>query len=199
MMRAVLFAGVAVAAAGTTSGCFSAPKEIPPVEAKFVTNDCDLVGAVLRDHYKLSRSDPQMRAMMVGEDLPWRPGCNFQAMGFNLVEVSGPEGLAATQGLAEVAFHRPKYDSKGANIRTEITRAPESSERLLCRLVRDDNAWSVESCGPDPKETQPRPPPPSPADATPESTRTPVPADRPPTARDVTIPQPDPGAQRGNP
>ena len=193
MKRAVLLSGVAVVAAG----CFGGPKEIPPVEARFVTNDCDLIGAIVRDHYKLTNSDPQMRAMMVGEDLPWRPGCNFPAMGLNLIEVSGPEGVAATQGMAEVAFHRPKYDSDGATMRSAITRAPESTARVLCRLARNDATWSVESCGPDPKETQPRPPPPSPADATPDSARTPAPADRPPTARDATIPQPDPGAPRG--
>jgi hypothetical protein len=192
MKRALLLAGIAVAAAG----CFGGPKEIPPLDAKFVTNDCDLIGAVARDHYKLTRNDPQMRAMMIGEDLPWRPGCGFQAMGFNLTEVSGPEGAAATQGMAEVAFHRPKYDSRGAEIRSEITRGPEPAVRVLCRLAREDNAWSVETCGPDPKTTQPRPPPPSPADATPDSARTPLPTDRPPVARDATIPTPDPGAPR---
>jgi hypothetical protein len=195
MKRAVLLAGVAIAAAG----CFGGPKEIPPLEAKFVTNDCDLIGAVVRDHYKLTRNDPQMRAMMVGEDLPWRPGCDFPAMGFNLTEVSGPEGVAATQGMAEVSFHRPKYDSDGAGIRSAITRAPESTVRVVCRLARNENAWTVSSCGPDPKETQPRPPPPSPADATPDSTRVPLPADRAPTARDLTIPQPDPGSTPGSP
>lgn len=195
MKRDVLLAGVALA----TVGCFGGPKEIPAVEAKFVTNDCDLIGAVVRDHYKIGRSSPQMRAMMIGEDLPWRPGCNFQAMGLNLVEVSGPEGVAATQGLAEVSFHRPKYDSSGAEMRTAINRAPESAERTLCRLVRSDNAWSVSSCGPDPKETQPRPPPPRPSDATPDNAKAPLPTDRAPTARDLTIPQPDPGATPGSP
>jgi hypothetical protein len=194
MKRIILFAGLAVAAAG----CFGGPKEIPPVEAKFVTNDCDLVAAVARDHYKLTITDPQMRAMMLGEDLPWRPACGFQAMGLNLTEVSGPEGLAATQGMAEVGFYRPKYDSKGAEMRSQITRSPEPTVRVLCRLVRATNAWSVETCGPDPKTTQPRLPPPSPADATPDSTRTPLPTDRAP-ARDATIPTPDPGAPRGSP
>lgn len=192
MKRAIVFAAAAFAAAG----CFGGPKEIPPVEAKFITNDCDLVGAIARSNYKLSPSDPQMRALMVGEDLAWRPGCNFRAMGLNLTEVSGPEGLAATQGMAEVAFYRPKYDSEGAEMRSSIKRSPEAETRVLCRLVREDNAWSVEGCGPDPKTTQPRPPPPSPADATPDSARTPAPTDRAPP-RDATIPTPDPGAPRG--
>jgi hypothetical protein len=189
MKRLGLVAGIALSAAACSGG----PTEIPPMEAKFVTNDCDLIGAVLRDQYKLTRTDPQMRAMMVGEDLPWRPGCNYQAMGFNMIEVYGAEGVAATQGMAEVDFHRPKYDTIGAQMRTGITRQPDSTTRVLCRLTRANNAWSVASCGPDPKETQPRPPPPSPADVTPDG-KAPAPADRPPTARNLTIPQPDPGA-----
>jgi hypothetical protein len=188
MKRLVLLAGAALAA----TGCFGGPKEIPPLEAKFVTDDCALLGAISRDHYKFTRDDPPLRAMMVGEDLIWRAGCDFQALGFNLIEVSGPEGVAATQGMGEVSFHRPKYDNAGAEVRTALTRAPETTVRVLCRLTRNDNAWSVATCGPDPKVTQPRPPPPSPADVTPDA-KAPPPADRAPTARDLTNSQPDPG------
>ncbi len=189
MKRLVLLAGAALAA----TSCFGGPKEIPPLEAKFVTDDCALIRAIGRDHYKFMRDDPPLRAMMVGEDLVWRPGCDYRSMGFNLTEVTGPEGVAATQGMGEVSFRRPKYDNNGAEMRTSLERAPGTAVRVLCRLTREGNAWSVETCGPDPKETQPRPPAPNPADVTPDS-KIPVPADRPPTARDVAIPQPDPGA-----
>jgi hypothetical protein len=188
MKRLVLVVGAAMAMVGCSTG----PKEIPPRDIKFVIDDCALIAAIARDHYKLARSDAPLRAKMAGEDLPWRPGCDFQGMGFNLVEVTGPEGVAATQGMGEVGFHRPRYDDAGAEMRSSITRAPEPPVHVLCRLTRNDNIWSVASCGPDPRTTQPRPPAPSPADVTPEG-RTPPPADRPPTARDLTDPQPNPG------
>jgi len=188
MKRIGLIAGVALAAAACSGG----PKEIPPLEAKFVTNDCDLVAAVARDNYKLTRTDPPMRAMMVGEDLDWRPACNYQAMGFNLVEVYGPEGVAANPNMGEVTFYRPKYDNDGAELRTAISRQAGTTERALCRLARTGNTWSVATCGADPRETQPRAPLPSPADVTPDS-KLPAPGSR-TLPRDATIPEPDPGA-----
>jgi hypothetical protein len=189
MKRLVLLVGAALAA----TACFSPEKEIPPKKAAFVTDDCALIAAVARDHYKLARDAPQMRLRLHGEDLPWRPGCDWPGLGFNLVEVSGPEGLAATAGMSEVAVYRPQYDNGGAMMRTALNRTAETSVGELCRLTRTDAAWSVDSCIPDPKITMPRPPPPSPADATPD-TKTPVPQNRPLTPRDLTIPQPDPGA-----
>jgi hypothetical protein len=68
---------------------------------------------------------------------------------------------------------------------------------VLCRLARGGNNWSIDTCGPDPKETQPRPPPPSPADVTPDS-KIPAPTERPPTARELTT-QPDPGSSPTSP
>jgi hypothetical protein len=189
MKRLFLLVGAALAAAG----CFTGEKEIPPKKAAFVTDDCALIATVARDHYKLTRDAPQLRLRLHGEDLPWRPGCDWQGLGFNLVEVSGPEGLAATAGMGEVSFYRPQYDNGGAMMRTALERTSENSARELCRLGRTDAVWSVASCVPDPKVTMPRPPPPSPADATPD-TKTPVPQNRALTPRDLTIPQPDPGA-----
>jgi hypothetical protein len=189
MKRLVLLMGAALAAAG----CFTGPKEIPPKKAAFVTDDCVLIAAVARDHYKLTRDAPQLRLRLHGEDLPWRPGCDWQGLGFNLIEVSGPEGLAATAGMSEVSFYRPQYDNAGAAMRTAIERTSEASVRELCRLARTDAVWSVDSCIPDPKVTAPRLPAPSPADATPDS-KAPAPQNRPLTPRDLTIPQPDPGA-----
>jgi len=193
MKRLVLIVGAAFAAAS----CLSEEKEIPPKKAAFVTDDCALIAAVARDHYKFTRDEPPRRLWLHGEDLPWRPGCDWQGLGLNLVEVSGPEGVAATAGMAEVSFYRPQYDNTGVMMRTSLERASEASVRELCRLARADDAWSVASCVPDPKVTMPRPPPPSPADATPDSNKIPPPADRPPTARDATTYTPDPGRSPG--
>lgn len=179
------------------SGCFGGPeKEILPKEAAFVTDDCALIAALGKDHYKFTRDDPPLRARLNGEDLPWRPSCDFQAMGFNLVEVSGPEGLANTQGMGEVTFTRPRYDAEGALVRTSLARAPGSEVRELCRIEHEEGGWKVGSCGPDPRETQPRPPAPSPADQTPDG-KVPLPVERQPDARQLTIPDPDPNNSPG--
>ena len=195
MMKRLLLLVASVA----VSGCFGGPeKVIAPKEAAFVTDDCALIGAIAKERYNFTRDDPPLRVRLNGEDLPWRPDCDFQNMGFNLVAVSGPEGLANTRGMGEVSFNRPRYDAKGALVRTSIARAPGTEVRELCRMEHADAGWKVDSCGPDPRETLPRPPPPSPADQTPDG-KIIIPTENQPTARDLTIPDPDPNNRPGGP
>src|SRR5262249_31002312 len=149
------------------------------------------------DFYKLD-GGAQMRLKLNGEDAPWKPGCDWKAMGFNLVEVSGPEGMAATANLSQVTFNRPKYDDKGALVRTSMTSGSDPARGKMCGGVRasGDKGW-VEPCGPDPKDVTPPPVGPRPEDATPENTRIAPPTEGAPvTARDVTTYAPDPGASR---
>ncbi|OYX50285.1 MAG: hypothetical protein B7Y90_04745 [Alphaproteobacteria bacterium 32-64-14] len=187
MNRLVLSVGLLALCA-----CESGPEEVAAKTPIFVTDDCALIAAVGRDQYKLSRDDPPMSLRLQGEDAPWTPDCDWQSVGFNLVEVRGPEGEAATASFNKLTFARPRYDKLGALIRTSVTADGETTA-ALCRVVRGDAGWSLDSCGPDPKLTQPRPVAPSPADQTPEG-RAPVPLDAPPDAlRDAVIPTPDPG------
>jgi hypothetical protein len=65
-------------------------------------------------------------------------------------------------------------------------------------VVRGDAGWSVDTCGPDPKLTQPREAAPSPADMTPDSkVPTPLVGERPQTARDLGTSSADPGTSPG--
>ena len=193
MKRLVLAAGILALAA-----CESAPEEnIPPKEPLFVTDDCALINALGRDQYKLSSDDAPMTVRLKGEDAPWQPGCDWKAMGFNLTQVSGPEGEAATAGQNRLTFNRPRYDTLGAYVRTSVTAGADTTQ-ALCRLVREGAGWTVETCGPDPKLTQPRAAAPSPADQTPEG-RAPVPLDPNVKPRDAIIPSsPDPGDRPGD-
>jgi hypothetical protein len=192
MKRLVLSVGVLALCA-----CESAPEEIPAKTPLFVTDDCALITAIGRDQYKLSRDDAQMSIRLNGEDAPWTPACDWQAAGFNVVEVRGPEGEAATANLPKLTFNRPRYDSLGALVRTSLTQGGETTS-ALCRVAEEGSTWTLESCGPDPKLTRPRPAAPSPADQTPEG-RAPVPLDAPPDAlRDSVIPDADPGQPPGS-
>jgi hypothetical protein len=191
MKRLFLAAGLLALA-----GCESAPEDVPPAEAAFVTDDCALIGAVGREQYKLSADDPKMSIRLNGEDAPWRPGCDWAQYGFNVIEVSGPEGETATTGMSRITFNRPRYDATGAQVRTSITSGAETTA-ALCRVTRGEGGnWSLASCGPDPKLTQPRPAAPSPADQTPDA-RAPVPINPDVAPRDAIIPPADPGAPPG--
>jgi len=193
MKRMFLLVGVLAAV-----GCESTPEDVPAKTPLFVTDDCALIGAIGRERYDLSRDDPPMSIQLDGEDAPWTPACDWQASGFKLVEIRGPEGEAATGNMNRLTFHRPRYDSKGALIRTSVTAAGATTS-VECRVVRGDAGWSVDTCGPDPKLTRPREAAPTPADQTPDSELPTLPGERPPTARELTTPQSDPGRQPGQP
>lgn len=193
MKRMFLLVGVLAAAAA----CESAPEEVPPKEALFVTDDCALISAIGRERYDLSRDDPPMSVRLNGEDAPWAPGCDWQASGFNLVQVAGPEGEAATPNMSRLTFNRPRYDDDGALVRTSITTAGETTA-VLCRVKRGGSGWSIDECGPDPKLTQPRAAAPTPADQTPDSELPSPTGDRPLTARDLTTQGADPGQAPGS-
>ena len=197
MMNRLLTVLCPALCAALVAGCGST-KETPPREALFVTDDCQLIAAVGKERYKFTRDDPPRRLRLNGEDAPWKPGCDWQSLGFNLVEVSGPEGVAANPNLAEVSFNRPRYDVDGALVRTSMTPNGGVSERVLCRLNRGQSGWAVASCGPDPKDVLPRAAAPSPADQTPDA-RVPVPGNRDAIPRDATIPDPDPGSTPNKP
>jgi hypothetical protein len=178
------------------AACNTGERKVPATPALFVTDDCALISAIARARYDLSRDDPAMRLRLNGEDAQWRPGCDWQGMGFNLVPVSGPEGEAATAGMDEITFNRPRYDVDGALVRTSRTAGAGSAERVLCRVRRNDGGWSLDSCGPDPKEVLPPPAAPSPADATPDA-RIQPPANGQPAVRDATLPDANPGNTPG--
>ena len=184
--------------AAVVAGCGST-KEIPPREALFVTDDCQLIAAIGKERYNFTSGDAPRRLRLNGEDAPWKPACDWRGMGFNLVEVSGPEGVAATAGMAEVSFNRPRYDSEGALVRTSMAANGAVAERVLCRLSRAQAGWAIASCGPDPKDVLPRAAAPSPADATPDSARLPAPTNRDQIPRDVAIPDPNPGSTPNSP
>jgi hypothetical protein len=191
MKRLFLAAGLLALA-----GCESAPEAVPPKEAAFITDDCALITAIGREQYKLSADDPQMTITLKGEDAPWRPGCDWKAAGFNVVEIAGPEGELATAGMNRLTFHRPRYDAEGALVRT-AAKTGEQTINALCRVTRAEGGnWTLASCGPDPKLTQPRAAAPSPADQTPDS-RLPVPLNSDVSPRDAVIPDADPGETPG--
>lgn len=177
--------------------CEGAPEPVPAKTPLFVTDDCALITAIGREQYKLSSDDPKMALRLNGEDAPWSPNCDWSAVGFNLVEVRGPEGEAATATLDKITFNRPRYDTLGALVRTSVSSSGETTA-ALCRVVHGASGWTLDSCGPDPKLTQPRPAAPDPSDQTPEG-RSPVPLDRPTDAlRDAVLPDADPGERPGS-
>lgn len=173
-----------VAIAALAAGCGSNP-DPEPVQAAFAFNDCALISAIGKQRYDFTRDDPPTRVMLNGEDARWTPNCDWQAMGFNLLE---PEAAGADR-MAEVTFNRPQYDDKGVDMRTSLTPLGGQTEAVLCRLKRTGGEWKIDNCGADPRLTEPRAAAPSPSDTTPD-TNSSVPPPDVTAPRPGTIPEP---------
>jgi hypothetical protein len=154
--------------------------ETAPVVAISSINDCALIAAIGHDHYKLAPTDPARRIKLNGEDLHWTPGCDWKALGFNLVDL--PAGSAdAAAAMQQIEFHRPHYDSNGAEVRISMEAAPGSETKELCRVRPAGERWEVAKCEPDPKAFGPKTAAPKPSDTTPEKLPKAAPGRRPDT------------------
>ncbi len=172
--------------------CQSDKEVVAPVEVATVRDDCALIAAVAKQHYKLNASGSALRVHLNGEDAAWAPGCDWKALGFNFVDQPGnaaPEGAA---NLAVVTFSRPRFDERGVDVRTSMQPVGGEPNYELCRLQGGGGAWSLDACGPDPWRTEPRAAAPSPADTTPAKVPAPLTNDRLPPVN-VTNDPPDPG------
>lgn len=146
------------------AACSSQPKTAPIVATSAI-NDCALISAISREHFRFTRNDPPRRIKLNGEDLRWAPGCNWTAMGFNLVEGAA---AASDTTLAQVEFFRPHYDSQGAEVRVALAPPSGAEVKELCRLKASGESWEVTKCEADPKVNGPRAVGPKPSDMTPE-------------------------------
>lgn len=109
-------------------------------------NDCAVMAAVAREHYKFGPDNPAPPLKGLGE-AGWRPQCNWSRYG---LAFSDYNDVAATAGprdrLKWVAFKQPRYDGNGATIETEIMHGPLAGIGYECRLHSGIAGWTVGEC-----------------------------------------------------
>jgi hypothetical protein len=162
-----------------TAACAHKAEPVPVVAISSI-NDCALIAAIGREHYKFAPTDAVRRIKLNGEDLRWTPGCDWKALGFNLVDLPAT-GAASGPAMPQIEFHRPHYDSNGAEVRVVLEASPGAETKELCRVTPAGEAWQVAKCEPDPKAFGPKAAAPKPSDATPEKLPKAAPGRRPDT------------------
>ena len=117
-----------------------------PVPAKTSANDCAIIAAIAKEHYKSGPKNTQTPLKASG-DSAWRPACDFSASGLKFNNYTDPTPSAdPRERLRWVAFQKPVYDGNGATVATEIMHGPLAGMGYECRVLPGFAGWTVGEC-----------------------------------------------------
>lgn len=117
-----------------------------PASVEVSGNDCAVMAAVAKEHYKFGPDNPPPPLKGLGEP-GWRPQCNWAKYGLSFTDYNDvPQSAEPRERLKWVAFQQPQYDGNGATIRTEIMHGPLAGIGYECRLHSGIAGWTVGEC-----------------------------------------------------
>lgn len=109
-------------------------------------NDCAVMAAVAKEHYKFSAENPAPPLKGMGEP-GWRPQCDWSKYGLAFTDYND---VAPTtdprERLKWVEFKQPVYDGQGAVIETGIMHGPLAGIGYECRVRSGVAGWTVGEC-----------------------------------------------------
>lgn len=142
----VLTALTLSSAALMAAGCVAAAPGPGASSSQAMTNDCAVILAIAKEHYRFGPYNPPPPLRGGGDD-QWIPACNTESHGFAFTRyVDPPAGEAPRTTMKWVAFHKPVYDGQGAVVMTEIVHGPLAGIGYECRLHSGIAGWTVGEC-----------------------------------------------------
>jgi hypothetical protein len=124
----------------------SGKTDAAPAPVEISGNDCAVMAAVAKEHYKFGPDNLPPPLKGLGE-AGWQPQCNWSKYGLSFTDYSDvPQTAEPRQRLKWVAFQQPQYDGNGATIRTEIMHGPLAGIGYECRLHSGIAGWTVGEC-----------------------------------------------------
>jgi hypothetical protein len=137
-----IFAGVASCASDMQKA--QADDKRASVEAP--GNDCAVMAAVSKEHYKFGPDNPPPPLKGLGE-AGWRPQCDWSKYGLSFIDYNdAPPSDDPRQRLKWVEFQQPQYDGTGATIATSIMHGPLAGMGYNCTLRSGIAGWTVSEC-----------------------------------------------------
>ena len=118
-----------------------------PASVEVSSNDCAVIAAVAKEHYKFGPDNPAPPLKGLG-DAGWRPQCNWSKHGLSFADYNDAAANQADprQRLKWVTFQKPVYDGNGATVQTEIMHGPLAGMGYECRLHSGIAGWTVGEC-----------------------------------------------------
>lgn len=109
-------------------------------------NDCAIIAAVAKEHFKFSAENPAPPLKGLGEP-GWRPQCDWSKYGLAFTDYNDvPQSADPRERMKWVEFKQPKYDSQGALIETGIMHGPLAGIGYECRVRSGVAGWTVSEC-----------------------------------------------------
>lgn len=118
----------------------------PDTSSQATSNDCAVILAIAREHYRFG-PDNQPPPLKGGGEDQWKPACSTESLGFAFTSYVDPlPNSDPRMALKWVAFQKPVYDGQGALVQTEIMHGPLASIGYECRLHSGIAGWTVGEC-----------------------------------------------------
>jgi hypothetical protein len=146
-MRALILTASAFALAA--SGCASDPAGPGgPTPGSDYGNDCAVIAAVAREHYRFNSSDNVAPPLWLDDEgSGWSPRCDWGRYGVSFPRTYDPEAPHEPgERVQWVSFKQPRYDSRGATIEAGILHGPLAGMGVECRVLSGFAGWTVGEC-----------------------------------------------------
>lgn len=135
-MRVFLLAAATLVAQGCVAN------EPAPVEVS--GNDCAVVAAVAKEHYKFGADNPALPLKASADG--WKPSCDWAEYELSFTDYAPKPGDDPRESLRYVDFQKPVYDGGGATIATSIMHGPLAGTGQICTLRSGIAGWTVTGC-----------------------------------------------------
>lgn len=132
-MRALALIPLLAAAA---SGCASSPSSLPGDFGSRNWNDCAIIAAVARDHYRFGSDNVPPPLWLDGGETGWKPRCDWRAHGVDFPRIHDPDARPEDpRRIQWVSFKPPQYVGEmEATIEAGILHGPLAGMGVTCRL-----------------------------------------------------------------
>ena len=127
----------------TLAACAGGP---PPMADN--GNDCAVIAAVAREHYRFNTTDNVAPPLWLdGEGRGWAPRCDWSRHGVSFPRTYDPTSRPAPgERVQWVSFKRPRYDGRGAVIESGVLHGPLAGMGVECRVIAGFACWTVGEC-----------------------------------------------------
>lgn len=111
------------------------------------SNDCAVIAAVAKEHYRFNDSDAVPPPLWLdGEGSNWAPRCDWSRYGLRFPATFDPDDRPQPERVQWVSFKQPRYDGRGAVIETGVLHGPLAGMGYECRVISGFAAWTVGEC-----------------------------------------------------
>lgn len=131
-------------AALVLTGCASTPGVGAPGQQATNENDCAVIAAVAREHYRFGPDNVPPPLWLFSEGGGWSPDCDWSRYGVSFPRIYDPNRRPQPGDRVQwVQFQKPVYDSRGATIEAGILHGPLAGMGVRCRVVSGIAGWTL--------------------------------------------------------